>query len=121
MDFSEILFFQESIFSYRLICINLLFWLFWLFWLCLYTIKPTKMLPECVPFIIFYFVFRLTYPVNPKFRYRYPPPTVSVLTNIINALASSPRFYSQVLHLMNKLNLPAPFGMLSSTPPLVRG
>ena len=65
------------------------------------------------------FISRLTYPVNPKLHYRYPPPTIGVLTNIINALASSPRFYTQVLHLMNKLNLPAPFGHVTPAPPLV--
>lgn len=28
--------------------------------------------------------------------------------------------FSQVLHLMNKMNLPAPFGHVTPTPPLVR-
>ncbi|XP_072032771.1 RNA-binding region-containing protein 3-like isoform X2 [Amphiura filiformis] len=60
----------------------------------------------------------MTYPVNPKLCYRYPSPTIGVLTNIINALASSPRFYIQVLHLMNKMNLPAPFGLVTQAPPL---
>ena len=70
-------------------------------------------------FTILFTNFRLTYPVNPKLCYRYPAPTVGILTNIINSLASSPRFYTQVLHLMNKLNLPAPFGIVTQAPPLV--
>lgn len=43
------------------------------------------------------------------FKYQYPPPTVQVLTNIAKVLASVPKFYTQVLHLMNKMNLPCPF------------
>ena len=60
----------------------------------------------------------VNYSYNPKLQYMYPPPTVSVLTNIAHALASVPRFYVQVLHLMNKMNLPAPFGKITPTPPL---
>ena len=62
--------------------------------------------------------FGMQYPLNPKLHYMYPPPTVSILTNIANAMASMPKFYVQVLHLMNKMNLPAPFGALTATPPL---
>ena len=62
--------------------------------------------------------FQVEYPINPNLRYRYPPPSVSILTNIANTLASVPKFYVQVLHLMNKMNLPAPFGSLTATPPL---
>lgn len=36
----------------------------------------------------------------------------------MNALIAVPRFYTQVLHLMNKMNLPAPFRMALPTPPL---
>jgi len=50
--------------------------------------------------------------------YLYPTPTVTTLTNIANALASVPRFYTQVLHLMNKMNLPPPFSGPTLTPPL---
>lgn len=60
----------------------------------------------------------VNYPKNPKLCYLYPPPTVSIITNIANALASCPRFYVQVLHLMNKMNLPAPFGAVTPTPPI---
>ena len=64
---------------------------------------------------------KFTYPMNPTFEYMYPAPSVSILTNIANALASVPKFYVQVLHLMNKMNLPAPFGAVTATPPLPLG
>ncbi|XP_006007971.1 RNA-binding region-containing protein 3 isoform X2 [Latimeria chalumnae] len=60
----------------------------------------------------------LTFPVNPILKYLYPPPTSSILTNIANAMASVPKFYVQVLHLMNKMNLPAPFGPITARPPM---
>ncbi|KAF7140770.1 hypothetical protein RHSIM_Rhsim06G0113900 [Rhododendron simsii] len=53
-----------------------------------------------------------------KNRYAYPPPDRDILTNIENALIASSRFYTQVLHLMNKMNIPAPFRMALPTPPL---
>ena len=62
---------------------------------------------------------KVTYSINPRLLYVYPPPTVEILTNIANALASVPKFYVQVLHLMNKMNLPAPFGATTQTPPNV--
>ena len=61
------------------------------------------------------------YPYNPKLVYAYPSPTVNILTNIANALASVPRFYVQVLHLMNRMNLPPPFGSVTATPPIPEG
>ncbi|VAH16785.1 unnamed protein product [Triticum turgidum subsp. durum] len=51
-------------------------------------------------------------------RYAYPPPDGNILTNIVNSLIAVPRFYTQVLHLMNKMNLPAPFRTALPTPPL---
>ncbi|KAM4722053.1 RNA-binding region-containing protein 3 [Rhinophrynus dorsalis] len=60
----------------------------------------------------------LVFPVRSSLKYLYPPPTSTILTNIANALASVPKFYVQVLHLMNKMNLPAPFGPLTAQPPL---
>uniref|UniRef100_A0A8R7VD52 RRM domain-containing protein n=1 Tax=Triticum urartu TaxID=4572 RepID=A0A8R7VD52_TRIUA len=51
-------------------------------------------------------------------RYAYPPPDGNILNNIVNSLIAVPRFYNQVLHLMNKMNLPAPFRMALPTPPL---
>ncbi|XP_001635165.2 RNA-binding region-containing protein 3 [Nematostella vectensis] len=61
----------------------------------------------------------LKYPGNPHLTYLYPPPTASILTNIAHTLACVPKFYTQVLHLMNKMNLPAPFGEVTPTPPIV--
>ncbi|CAN6443965.1 unnamed protein product [Victoria cruziana] len=60
----------------------------------------------------------LDYPFPPQLEYAYPPPDGNILTNIVNALIAVPRFYTQVLHLMNKMNLPAPFRAALPTPPL---
>ncbi|KAH0618363.1 hypothetical protein JD844_017487 [Phrynosoma platyrhinos] len=59
----------------------------------------------------------LTFPINSCLKYLYPPPSNAILTNIANALASVPKFYVQVLHLMNKMNLPPPFGPITARPP----
>ncbi|XP_076319152.1 RNA-binding region-containing protein 3 [Tachypleus tridentatus] len=61
----------------------------------------------------------LDYPPSPLLKYRYPPPTPTILSNICHALSAVPKFYTQVLHLMNKMNLPAPFGSLTPTPPVM--
>lgn len=53
-------------------------------------------------------VFEINYPINPKLRYEYPPINEITLENIVNALISCPKFYTQTLHLMNKMNLPCP-------------
>uniref|UniRef100_A0A5B7CBE0 Putative RNA-binding family protein isoform 1 n=1 Tax=Davidia involucrata TaxID=16924 RepID=A0A5B7CBE0_DAVIN len=58
------------------------------------------------------------YPFPPHLEYAYPPPDGNILTNIVNALIAVPQFYTQVLHLMNKMNIPAPFRMALPTPPL---
>ena len=47
---------------------------------------------------------------DPSLHYLYPPPTPLTLNNISHALVAIPQFYVQVLHLMNKMNLPPPFG-----------
>ncbi|XP_053247564.1 RNA-binding region-containing protein 3 [Podarcis raffonei] len=60
----------------------------------------------------------LTFPINSCLKYRYPPPSSTILANIANALASVPKFYVQVLHLMNKMNLPPPFGPVTPRPPM---
>nr|XP_033772399.1 RNA-binding region-containing protein 3 [Geotrypetes seraphini]XP_033772400.1 RNA-binding region-containing protein 3 [Geotrypetes seraphini] len=59
----------------------------------------------------------LAFPMNSLLKYLYPPPSSAVLTNIANTLASVPKFYVQVLHLMNKMNLPTPFGPMTARPP----
>lgn len=60
----------------------------------------------------------LDYLSSPLLKYKYPPPTPTIIQNICHALASVPKFYTQVLHLMNKMNLPAPFGPVTPAPPL---
>ncbi|KAK7112296.1 hypothetical protein V1264_011769 [Littorina saxatilis] len=60
----------------------------------------------------------LKYPRRRRLHYLYPPPSPSILANISNALAACPRFYVQVLHLMNKMDLPAPFGPVTAQAPL---
>uniref|UniRef100_A0A8C8R8X2 RNA-binding region-containing protein 3 n=1 Tax=Pelusios castaneus TaxID=367368 RepID=A0A8C8R8X2_9SAUR len=60
----------------------------------------------------------LTFPMNSCLKYLYPPPSSTILANIANALASVPKFYVQVLHLMNKMNLPPPFGPVTARPPM---
>ncbi|KAE9042167.1 hypothetical protein PR001_g6311 [Phytophthora rubi] len=51
----------------------------------------------------------LHYAPSPLLEYKYPKATESIVRNIANALIALPRFYTQVLHLMNKMNLPPPF------------
>uniref|UniRef100_A0A2K5HP32 RNA-binding region-containing protein 3 n=1 Tax=Colobus angolensis palliatus TaxID=336983 RepID=A0A2K5HP32_COLAP len=59
----------------------------------------------------------LTFP-NSCLRYVYPLPSSTILANRVNALASMPKFYVQVLHLMNKMNLPKPFRPITVRPPM---
>lgn len=59
----------------------------------------------------------LKFQANPTLKYLYPPPSNSILTNIVHAIISVPKFYVQVLHLMNKMNLPCPFGPVTARPP----
>jgi hypothetical protein len=41
--------------------------------------------------------------------YKYPSPTQDTIININNTILENPDFYLQVLHLMNKMDLRAPF------------
>jgi len=52
----------------------------------------------------------IDYGPPPHLEYAYPPPNPHILQNIYNAIASVPKLYIEVLHLMNKMNLPPPFG-----------
>ncbi|XP_018332177.1 RNA-binding protein 40 [Agrilus planipennis] len=52
-------------------------------------------------------------------KYVYPKPNRATINNIAHALASIPKFYTQVLHLMNRMNLPPPFSDVPD-PPQVR-
>lgn len=54
-------------------------------------------------------VLDLNQPPPHHLRYSYPDPNPQILSNIANTLASNQKFYYQVLHLMNRMNLPAPF------------
>ncbi|XP_016134550.1 RNA-binding protein 40-like [Sinocyclocheilus grahami] len=60
----------------------------------------------------------LKFQTNPTLKYLYPPPSSGILTNITHTLLSMPKFYVQVLHLMNKMNLPCPFGPVMAPPPM---
>lgn len=51
----------------------------------------------------------INYPPPVHLYYQYSPPTHQVLENICKAMINVPKFYTQVLHLMNKMNLPCPF------------
>ncbi|CAG9864493.1 unnamed protein product [Phyllotreta striolata] len=44
-------------------------------------------------------------------KYLYPKANRATINNIAHALLTIPRFYTQVLHLMNRMNLPPPFAV----------
>ncbi|XP_050501189.1 RNA-binding region-containing protein 3 [Diabrotica virgifera virgifera] len=44
-------------------------------------------------------------------KYLYPKANRATINNIVHVLTTIPRFYTQVLHLMNKMNLPPPFAV----------
>ncbi|KAF9295402.1 hypothetical protein BGZ74_010830 [Mortierella antarctica] len=46
-------------------------------------------------------------------KYAYPPATKPIVNNIATKLLEDPRFYINVLHLMNKMDLPPPFTVKS--------
>ncbi|KAL1129266.1 hypothetical protein AAG570_013795, partial [Ranatra chinensis] len=46
-------------------------------------------------------VINFNQPPPVHLKYLYPPPSQTVLTNIVGTLAQVPKFYTQVLHLMN--------------------
>lgn len=58
-------------------------------------------------------------PPPPYLKYNYPPIDKDILDNICISLLSNKRFYTQVLHLMNRMNLEPPFNKRSYkfTPP----
>ncbi len=53
-------------------------------------------------------IFNINYALSPKLKYAYPPINNIIIENIVTALISCPKFYTQTLHLMNKMNLPCP-------------
>lgn len=58
----------------------------------------------------------LNQPPPHHLHYSYPDPNPHILSNIANALACNQKFYYQVLHLMNRMNLPAPFKPVEGYP-----
>ncbi|XP_011334862.1 RNA-binding region-containing protein 3 [Ooceraea biroi] len=59
-------------------------------------------------------------PPPPNIKYRYTAPTRSTLIRIAIQLLTKPAFYTQVLHLMNKMNLPPPFEELEEEFPMLK-
>lgn len=57
-------------------------------------------------------------PPPPHLKYEYPKANKATINNIAHALATIPKFYVQVLHLMNRMNLPPPFAM--ENPPIIQ-
>lgn len=55
-----------------------------------------------------------TQPPPPYLSYSYPPINGDILARIGEHLQTNPRFYNQVLHLMNRMNLEPPFEKRSS-------
>jgi hypothetical protein len=51
--------------------------------------------------------------------YKYPPPTQFIINNMANTIASVPQLYTQVLDLMNKMNLPSPLHHVVPPAPLL--
>lgn len=72
------------------------------------------------------FICRINYASSPLLEYAYPPINETIVTNITNgelseatlriAIIAVPKLYTQVLHLMNKMNLPPPFGPARKRP-----
>ncbi|XP_043281726.1 RNA-binding region-containing protein 3 [Venturia canescens] len=61
-----------------------------------------------------------TQPPHPNVWYRYSLPTKNTLLRIAIQLIKEPAFYTQVLHLMNKMNLPPPFEELEEEFPMLK-
>ncbi|KAB0796853.1 hypothetical protein PPYR_10914 [Photinus pyralis] len=59
-------------------------------------------------------------PPPPHLKYAYPQPNRATINNIAHALLSVPKFYTQVLHLMNRMNLPPPFSDVPDPPQTVQ-
>ncbi|OUM70129.1 hypothetical protein PIROE2DRAFT_1813 [Piromyces sp. E2] len=60
----------------------------------------------------------IDYPSMPTLKYQYPPPNPDIIINIMNAIVAVPKLYVQVIHLMNKMNLPPPFGEATTMTPM---
>uniref|UniRef100_H2YH96 RNA-binding region-containing protein 3 n=1 Tax=Ciona savignyi TaxID=51511 RepID=H2YH96_CIOSA len=75
--------------------------------------KHCQRLPPIAPH------FGVEYFTNPKLKYKYPEPDADILLNICGAMLTLPKFYTQVLHLMNKMNLFPPFSP-AIVPPILQ-
>ncbi|XP_018340255.1 PREDICTED: RNA-binding protein 40 [Trachymyrmex septentrionalis] len=64
--------------------------------------------------------YEFSQPPPPNIRYKYMMPTKSTVARIAIQLLTQPAFYTQVLHLMNKMNLPPPFEELEMEFPMLR-
>ncbi|XP_055617890.1 RNA-binding region-containing protein 3 [Toxorhynchites rutilus septentrionalis] len=73
------------------------------------SIKPTHELSNFVKALHALQAENFSQPPPPYLKYRYPKPTREIIDSICVALESVPKFYTQVLHLMNRMNLPPPF------------
>jgi len=51
------------------------------------------------------------------FQWKYPPVSESAVKNIRSVLFRNPKFYKQVLQLMNAMNLPLPYNAMDELPP----
>eukprot|EP00833_Pecoramyces_ruminatium_P016440 jgi/Orpsp1_1/1190472/evm.model.d7180000079232.1 len=74
-----------------------------------YDMNPNPIAPE----------LGIDYPSMPTLKYQYPPPNPDIIVNIMNAIVAVPKLYTQVIHLMNKMNLPPPFGEATSMTPML--
>ncbi|XP_033335702.1 RNA-binding region-containing protein 3 [Megalopta genalis] len=61
-----------------------------------------------------------TQPPPPNVYYKYTAPTRNTLIRIAIQLLKEPAFYTQVLHLMNRMNLPPPFEELEAEFPSLK-
>ncbi|XP_001606002.2 RNA-binding region-containing protein 3 [Nasonia vitripennis] len=62
----------------------------------------------------------VTQPIPPHLKYKYPKPTRETLLRIAIQMIKVPPLYTQVLHLMNKMNIPPPFEGLDEEFPSVK-
>lgn len=53
-------------------------------------------------------------------KYKYPPLNSDILINICSAIIATPALYTQILHLMNKMNLPLPFMPSMVVPSMIK-
>lgn len=77
-------------------------------------IETSKTVCKCLPPVAPH--FGLHYSANPGIKYNYPDADGNVLINICCALITQKKFYTQVIHLMNKMNLNVPFETSKSIP-----